>query len=62
MQEILDKHYKRTIEDLEQIRGFTPVMKKVISSNYNKLQQDIKRETNNHEGLRNETNTEEYDI
>lgn len=35
------KHYGRIIEDLKQIRGFTPVMEKVISINMTKLHEDI---------------------
>ena len=35
------KHYGRMIEDLKQIRGFTPVMEKVISINITKLHEDI---------------------
>ena len=35
------KHYGRLIEDLKQIKGFTPVMEKVISVNIDKLHEDI---------------------
>ena len=35
------KHYGRLIEDLKQIKGFTPVMEKVISINISKLHEDI---------------------
>lgn len=35
------KHYGRIIEDLKQIRGFTPVMEKVISFGISKLHEDI---------------------
>ena len=35
------KHYGRIIEDLKLIRGFTPVMEKVISINMTKLHEDI---------------------
>lgn len=35
------KHYGRLIEDLKQIKGFTPVMEKVISINVDKLHEDI---------------------
>ena len=35
------KHYGRLIEDLKQIKGFTPVMEKVISINIEKLHEDI---------------------
>ena len=35
------KHYGRLIEDLKQIKGFTPVMEKVISINVSKLHEDI---------------------
>ena len=35
------KHYGRLIEDLKQIKGFTPVMEKVISINISKLHDDI---------------------
>ena len=38
------KHYGRIIEDLKQIRGFTPVMEKVISFGVSKLQEDIENE------------------
>lgn len=38
------KHYGRMIEDLKQIKGFTPVMEKVISINISKLNEDIKNE------------------
>lgn len=39
------KHYQRIIEDLKQIKGFTPVMEKVISINVEKLQNDIENLT-----------------
>ncbi len=35
------KHYKRLEDDLNQINGITPVMKKVISINLKNLEQDI---------------------
>ena len=35
------KHYKRIEDDLSQINGFTPVMKKIISINFKSLEQDI---------------------
>ena len=35
------KHYGRIIEDLKQIKGFTPVMEKVISFGISKLHEDI---------------------
>jgi hypothetical protein len=35
------KHYKRIIEDLKQVNGFTPAMEKLISVNLNKLENDI---------------------
>ena len=38
------KHYGRMIEDLKQIKGFTPVMEKVISINVSKLHEDIENE------------------
>lgn len=38
------KHYGRLIEDLKQIKGFTPVMEKVISINIDKLHEDINNE------------------
>ena len=38
------KHYGRIIEDLKQIRGFTPVMEKVISFGISKLHEDINNE------------------
>ena len=38
------KHYGRLIEDLKQIKGFTPVMEKVISINISKLHEDIENE------------------
>lgn len=38
------KHYGRLIEDLKQIKGFTPVMEKVISINVSKLHEDIENE------------------
>lgn len=38
------KHYGRIIEDLKQIKGFTPVMEKVISFGISKLQEDIENE------------------
>ena len=38
------KHYGRIIEDLKQIKGFTPVMEKVISFGVSKLQEDIENE------------------
>lgn len=39
-----NKHYGRMIEDLKQIKGFTPVMEKVISVNIDKLHEDINNE------------------
>ena len=39
------KHYGRLIEDLKQIKGFTPVMEKVISINVSKLHEDINEVT-----------------
>ena len=39
-----NKHYGRLIEDLKQIKGFTPVMEKVISVNVEKLHEDIENE------------------
>lgn len=39
-----NKHYGRMIEDLKQIKGFTPVMEKVISVNIDKLHEDIDNE------------------
>ena len=38
------KHYGRLIEDLKQIKGFTPVMEKVIYINISKLHEDIENE------------------
>jgi hypothetical protein len=35
------KHYKRLEDDLSQINGFTPVMKKVMSINFKNLEVDI---------------------
>ena len=35
------KHYKRLEDDLNQIMGFTPVMKKIISMNLKNLETDI---------------------
>lgn len=35
------KHFKRLEEDLTQINGFTPLMKKVISLNIKNLENDI---------------------
>ncbi len=35
------KHFKRIEEDLNQINGFTPLMKKVISLNIKNLESDI---------------------
>lgn len=35
------KHFKRLEEDLSQINGFTPLMKKVISLNLKNLEKDI---------------------
>lgn len=35
------KHYKRLEEDLSQINGFTPVMKKIISINFKNLENDV---------------------
>lgn len=39
------KHYGRLIEDLKQVKGFTPVMEKIISINIDKLHEDIENET-----------------
>lgn len=41
------KHYKRLIEDLKQVVGFTPAMEKLISVNISKLENDIINEVNN---------------
>ena len=41
------KHYGRIIEDLKQIRGFTPVMEKVISFGISKLHEDVNNLTKN---------------
>lgn len=41
------KHYKRIIEDLKQVNGFTPAMEKLISVNLNKLENDIYEVTKN---------------
>ena len=43
------KHYGRLIEDLKQIKGFTPVMEKVISINISKLHEDINEITKGNE-------------
>ena len=43
------KHYGRLIEDLKQIKGFTPVMEKVISINITKLHEDINELTKGNE-------------
>ena len=43
------KHYKRIIEDLKQVTGFTPAMEKLISVNLNKLENDIYEVTSNAE-------------
>ncbi|NDK07847.1 hypothetical protein EOM39_01215 [Candidatus Gracilibacteria bacterium] len=41
------KHFKRLEEDLSQINGFTPLMKKVISLNLKNLEKDILEITQN---------------
>lgn len=41
------KHYKRIIEDLRQVQGFTPAMEKLLSFNITKLENDIKNELTN---------------
>lgn len=62
MQDIFKKHYDRTVEDLKQVQGFTPVMMKIVSFNYNKLKQDItKHVNNNHEGVNNYDTIRDYD-
>jgi len=38
------KHYKRIIEDLRQVQGFTPAMEKLLSFNISKLENDIQNE------------------
>jgi len=43
-----NKHYKRTVEDLRQVQGFTPVMEKILSFNFSKLENDVLNEVNTH--------------
>ena len=38
------KHYKRIVEDLKQVQGFTPAMEKLLSFNMSKLENDIQNE------------------
>lgn len=45
------KHYKRLEEDLNQIKGFTPAMLKLISFNFTKLKNDIKNEASTNEEI-----------
>lgn len=44
MEEIFSKHFNRLIGDLNQIQGFSPVMKVVISNTFRQLEEDIMEE------------------
>lgn len=54
------KHYGRIIEDLKQIRGFTPVMEKVISFGISKLHEDINEITKNEEKQNDKATIQKY--
>jgi len=44
-----NKHYKRMLEDLRQVQGFTHAMEKLLSFNMTKLENDVLNEVNKHE-------------
>lgn len=56
LSDIFSKHYSRLVNDLSQIVGFTPVMKVVISNAMRCLEEDIKEQQGDKNGLDQNTN------
>ena len=56
LSDIFSKHYSRLVNDLSQIVGFTPVMKVVISNAMRCLEEDIKEQQGDKDGLDKNTN------
>lgn len=60
LSDIFSKHYSRLVNDLSQIVGFTPVMKVVISNAMRCLEEDIKEQQGDKNGLDKNTNNFNY--